>query len=86
MIEDLWPHLTSFEEVLEHIEQLMQEDSDELEAETTGSEHRMEAIAERARIAEEKAARRLARLKAKEERETVKVRSEHLEDHEWLVE
>ena len=64
----------------------MQDDSDELETETTGSEHRMEAIAERARIAEEKAARRLARLKAKEERERVHVRSEHLENHEWLVE
>ncbi len=86
MIEDLWPNLTSFGEVLENIEQLMQDDSDELETETTGSEHRMEAIAERARIAEEKAARRLARLKAKEERERVHVRSEHLENHEWLVE
>ncbi|HJM55586.1 MAG TPA: hypothetical protein QGI72_05000 [Poseidonia sp.] len=86
MIEDLWPNMTSFEDVLEQTEQIMQEDSVELETETTGSEHRMEAIAERARVAEEKAARRLARMEAKAELEAAKAQKENLCEHDWLVE
>ena len=53
MIEDLWPNLTSFGDVLEAVEALMAEDAVELDGQTTGSEHRMEAIAERARLSEE---------------------------------
>ena len=88
MIEDLWPDLDSFQEVLNEIETLMAEDSDDIEGDTTGSMHRMEAIAERARVAEEKATRRQARLDAVAEKERlVEASSESdFSDHEWLVE
>ena len=39
MIEDLWPDLTSFSDVLEAVEALMAEDAVELDGQTTGSEH-----------------------------------------------
>ncbi|MEC9194383.1 MAG: hypothetical protein VYE72_03325, partial [Candidatus Thermoplasmatota archaeon] len=65
MIEDLWPNLTSFGDVLEAVEALMAEDAVELDGQTTGSQHRMEAIAERARLSEEREARRQAKLEAK---------------------
>ena len=102
MIEDLWPNLSVFEDVLEAVEALMAEDAEALGGETTGSEHRMEAIAERARLAEEREARRRARMEAKAEHEakgqeasagdeTVEVETEdamsdRLEHHDWLVE
>ena len=86
MVEDLWPGVNSFDEVLEQIERVMQEDSDGLEEESTGSENRMNAIAERARIAEEKAARRQARLESKAEKTQPKVAENFLGGHDWLVE
>ena len=97
MIEDLWPDLTSFADVLEAVEALMAEDAVELDGQTTGSEHRMEAIAERARLAEEREARRQAKLEAKAAKEaesqTSAVESameadatESFEEHDWLVE
>ena len=88
MIEDLWPHLDNFQEVLDEIETLMAEDSDGIEGEATGSMHRMEAIAERARVAEEKATRRQARLEAIAEKERLEATSQESDfsDHEWLVE
>ena len=97
MIEDLWPELTSFADVLEAVEALMAEDAVELDGQTTGSEHRMEAIAERARVAEEREARRQAKLEAKAakeaENQTSAVEStmeadaaESFEEHDWLVE
>ncbi len=100
MIEDLWPHLTSFSDVLESVEALMAQDAEALDGETTGSEHRMEAIAERARLAEERAARRQAKLEAKaakaasesspepalQETAKVPVPESMLDDHDWLVE
>ena len=99
MIEDLWPQLSVFEDVLEAVESLMAEDAEALDGETTGSEHRMEAIAERARVAEERAARRQAKLEAQAAKEATKVgpdSSEEMEvnpspanmldEHDWLVE
>ncbi len=95
MIEDLWPDLTSFSDVLEAVEALMAEDAVELDGQTTGSEHRMEAIAERARLAEQREARRQAKLEAKAAKEaehqladaTVEAESaEAFEEHDWLVE
>jgi regulator of protease activity HflC (stomatin/prohibitin superfamily) len=95
IIEDLWPDLTSFSDVLEAVEALMAEDAVELDGQTTGSEHRMEAIAERARLAEEREARRQAKLEAKAAKEaehqladaTVEAESaEAFEEHDWLVE
>ena len=95
MIEDLWPDLTSFSDVLEAVEALMAEDAVELDGQTTGSEHRMEAIAERARLAEEREARRQAKLEAKAAKEaehqlasaTVEAEAaEAFEEHDWLVE
>ena len=78
----------------------MAEDAEALDGETTGSEHRMEAIAERARIAEERAARRQAKLEAKAAKESAQAEStsqegeiavisssaDMLDDHDWLVE
>lgn len=97
MIEDLWPDLTSFSDVLEAVEALMAEDAVELDGQTTGSEHRMEAIAERARLAEEREARRQAKLEAKAAKEAENQPSavestmeadaaESFEEHDWLVE
>jgi len=95
MIEDLWPDLTSFSDVLEAVEALMAEDAVELDGQTTGSEHRMEAIAERARVAEEREARRQAKLAAKAAKEAehqlanaaVEAEpAEAFEEHDWLVE
>ena len=99
MIEDLWPDLDDFEEVLDAVEIVMAEDAEALDGQTTGSEHRMEAIAERARIAEKRQARRQAKLEAKAAKEaaerreetlavetTVSESSAMLDDHDWLVE
>lgn len=97
MIEDLWPELTSFADVLEAVEVLMAEDAVELDGQATGSEHRMEAIAERARVAEEREARRQAKLEAKAAKEAEDQPSavestmgadaaESFEEHDWLVE
>lgn len=95
MIEDLWPDLTSFTDVLEAVEALMAEDAVELDGQTTGSEHRMEAIAERARLAEEREARRQAKLEAKAAKEAEHQSPEGaveaesaggFEEHDWLVE
>ena len=89
MIEDLWPSITSFTEVLDAVEALMASDAEGLEGQSTGSEHRMEAIAERARRAEEREQRRQAKVEAQqaavEVAEATEVR-ENLSEHDWLVE
>lgn len=64
LIEDLWPTICSFAEVLDTVEALMAEDSDALEGQATGLDHRLEAIAERARLAEERETRRQAKVQA----------------------
>ena len=97
MIEDLWPNLTSFGDVLEAVEALMAEDAVELDGQTTGSQHRMEAIAERARLSEEREARRQAKLEAKARKDAedqasavesgeASASGQGFEEHEWLVE
>ena len=89
MIEDLWPNIDSFTEVLEAVEDLMASDSEDLEGQATGSEHRMEAIAERARRAEEREARRQAKREAEtaaNESAEVAHPQDELGEHEWLVE
>ena len=97
MIEDLWPDLTSFGDVLEAVEALMAEDAVELDGQTTGSQHRMEAIAERARLSEEREARRQAKLEAKARKDAedqasavesgeASASGQGFEEHEWLVE
>ena len=67
MITDLWPAMDSFEDILEEVERLMANESNDLEGQATGLDHRMEAIASRARRAEEREARRQAKLAASEE-------------------
>jgi hypothetical protein len=64
LIEDLWPTISSFAEVLDTVEALMAEDSDALDGQATGLDHRLEAIAERARLAEERETRRQAKVQA----------------------
>ena len=99
MIEDLWPNLTSFNDVLEAVDALMAEDAEALGGQTTGSEHRMEAIAERARVAEKREARRQAKLEAQVAKEASTVSADTtqeniegkatdamLNEHDWLVE
>ena len=99
MIEDLWPQLADFGDVLDAVEALMAEDAEALDGQTTGSEHRMEAIAERARIAEERAARRQAKLEAQVAKEATETAHDEvvseaeeagaasmLDEHDWLVE
>lgn len=100
MIEDLWPHLNGFVEVLEAVDEVMANDAEALDGQTTGSEHRMEAIAERARLAEEREARRQAKLEAKMAAEEAHSStpqedvvqpatvndSNSLSEHDWLVE
>ncbi|MCH1539998.1 MAG: hypothetical protein L7S56_00990 [Candidatus Poseidonia sp.] len=86
MIEDLWPKISTFDGVLDHIEVLMAEDSEGIADEATGSVHRLEAIAERARIAEERAARKQARLDAQEMPAQDTPVEDSLGAHDWLVE
>jgi len=101
MIEDLWPELTSFEEVMVAVEALMASDAEDLEGQSTGSDHRLEAMAARARQAEEREARRLAREEAARVGHVVGSDGEAIEvdesdeqstefdstmAHEWLVE
>lgn len=66
-IQDLWPHVHEFSEVLEAAELAMAEEAVSIEGETTGSVHRLEAMAERAKKAEQKEQRRLARLQQETE-------------------
>jgi chromatin segregation and condensation protein Rec8/ScpA/Scc1 (kleisin family) len=102
MITDLWPHVDAFEDILDEVERMMADDAEELEGQSTGSEHRMEAIAARARRAEEREARRQAKLEAQREAEVEDTESvtstddtetdatedlvEGFDQHEWLVE
>ena len=65
MLNDLWPNVNEFSEVLARVEATMQDDADALEGEATGSMHRLEAMAERAKKAEAKAERQRARAEAK---------------------
>ncbi len=102
MITDLWPHVDAFEDILDEVERMMADDAEELEGQSTGSEHRMEAIAARARRAEEREARRQAKLEAQRGAEVEDAESvtstdetetdatedlvEGFDQHEWLVE
>ena len=94
MIEDLWPDLDDFAQVLSAVEELMAEDADALDGDATGSQHRMEAIAERARVAEEREARRQAKQEAAlaKQREEQRVEpvvdpaANDMSEHDWLVE
>ena len=94
MVEDLWPGLDDFSMVLDSVESLMAEDAEALGDEATGSQHRMDAIAERARLAEEREARRQAKLEAQRSQDAVKPAQEvetsssesGFEEHDWLVE
>lgn len=100
MIEDLWPNINGFVEVLEAVEEVMANDAEALDGQTTGSEHRMEAIAERARLAKEREARRQVKLQAKMDAEQTPPStaeedvaeaapindSYSLSEHDWLVE
>lgn len=94
MIEDLWPNHDDFHKVLEAVEAMMANDADDLQGEATGSDHRLEAIAERARRMEEREAKRLAKLNsdanevpAQGEVAVVQVDEEtDLSEHDWLVE
>ena len=81
MIEDLWPQLTSFEEVVDATLEADQEAQAVREASKTGSvlhAERLQERAEKARMAEEKA-------KQKHEDEQQES-SQQLNEHEWLVE
>ncbi len=102
MIEDLWPNISTFAEVLEAVEEVMAEDADALDGQATGLDHRLEAIAERARLAEEREARRQAKLEASqaettsldmvqaqdgsEQHQPTLDDSNSLDAHDWLVE
>jgi len=81
MIEDLWPQLTSFEEVIDATVEADQEAQAVREASKTGSvlhAERLQERAEKARMAEEKA-------KQKHEDEQQES-SQQLNEHGWLVE
>lgn len=92
MIEDLWPKIHSFAEVLTAVEHEMVEASEALSNQSTGSEHRLEAIAQRAKAAEERAARREAKMIAEQAKDISLTTSPDLDEdakydgHEWLVE
>lgn len=81
MIEDLWPQLSSFEEVLAATLEADQQAQEARESSKTGSTlhaERLQQRAEKARLAEEKA-------KAKLEKEQEENKPD-FEEHEWLVE
>ena len=81
MIEDIWPQLSSFEDVLAATLEADQQAQEARESSKTGSTlhaERLQQRAERARLAEEKA-------KAKLEKEQEESKPD-FEEHEWLVE
>ncbi|MDP6866822.1 MAG: hypothetical protein QGG62_07780 [Candidatus Poseidoniaceae archaeon] len=81
MIEDLWPQLSTFEDVLTATIEADQEAQVVREESKTGSmlhAERLQERAEKARLAEEKAKKKLE----KEQQEA----SLELDEHEWLVE
>ena len=81
MIEDLWPQLATFEDVLAATIEADQQAQEARESSKTGSTlhaERLQERAEKARLAEEKAKAKLE--KAQEESKPV------FEEHEWLVE
>ena len=81
MIEDLWPDLETFEEVLAATLEADEEAQIARDDSKTGSElhaERLQQRAEKARLAEEKA--RLKREKEKQET------TPEFNEHEWLVE
>ena len=81
MIEDLWPQLSSFEDVLAATLEADQQAQEARESSKTGSTlhaERLQQRAEKARLAEEKA-------KAKLEKEQEESKPD-FEEHEWLVE
>ena len=81
MIEDLWPQLSTFEDVLAATLEADQQAQEARESSKTGSTlhaERLQQRAEKARLAEEKA-------KAKLEKEQEESKPD-FEEHEWLVE
>lgn len=81
MIEDLWPQLATFEDVLAATLEADKQAQEARESSKTGSTlhaERLQERAEKARLAEEKA-------KAKLEKEQEESKPE-FEEHEWLVE
>tara|TARA_B000000532_G_scaffold216573_1_gene188872 strand:- start:573 stop:1745 length:1173 start_codon:yes stop_codon:yes gene_type:complete len=81
MIEDLWPQLATFEDVLAatiEADQQAQEARESLKTGSTLHAERLQERAEKARLAEEKA-------KAKLEKEQEESKPD-FEEHEWLVE
>ena len=81
MIEDLWPQLATFENVLAatiEADQQAQEARESLKTGSTLHAERLQERAEKARLAEEKA-------KAKLEKEQEESKPD-FEEHEWLVE
>ena len=81
MIEDLWPQLATFEDVLAatlEADQQAQEARESLKTGSTLHAERLQERAEKARLAEEKA-------KAKLEKEQEETKPD-FEEHEWLVE
>ena len=81
MIEDLWPQLATFEDVLVatiEADQQAQEARESLKTGSTLHAERLQERAEKARLAEEKA-------KAKLEKEQEESKPD-FEEHEWLVE
>jgi len=81
MIEDLWPHLSTFEEVLDATLEADEEAQIARDDSKTGSElhaERLEERAKKARLAEEK-----ARLKLEKEQQDT---ASEFNEHEWLVE
>ena len=81
MIEDLWPQLSSFEDVLAATLEADQQAQEARESSKTGSTlhaERLQQRAEKARLTEEKA-------KAKLEKEQEESKPD-FEEHEWLVE
>ena len=81
MIEDLWPHLSTFEEVLDATLEADEEAQIARDDSKTGSElhaERLEERAKKARLAEEK-----ARLKLEKEQQDT---ASEFNEHEWLGE
>ena len=81
MIEDLWPQLTNFADVVDATLEADQEAQVARDEAKTGSvlhAERLQERAEKARLAEEK-----ARQKIEEEQQTV---NSDFDEHEWLVE
>lgn len=93
-LEDAWPHIETFEQVSQLIDEQQSLENQRIQEQDTGSVRHAKLRAEKARLAEEESARKREKQRALQEKErkvvernTVDgIEKQSYDDHEWLVE